>query len=643
MNNSTVSGNTANIGGGILNDGNAADGATLTLNNSTVSGNTANNDGGGIVNVGIVANGATLTLNNSTVSGNTANNSGGIFNRGVAADAATLTLNNSTVSGNTANFDGGGIFNYGNAANGATLNLNNSTVSDNTANNNGGGIFNRGFVANTGTLTVGNSIIANNTAPTDPDLGRNNANNTLITDNGNNLIGIDTTGAFTTSTLVGTLANPIDPRLAPLADNGGPTQTHALLPDSPAFNAGSNALAMGLTTDQRGEARISGAAVDIGAFELQLLLSIAGGNNQSTTVNTGFADNLQIQVIDEFNNPLSLPGITVELAAPVTGASANPGSTTLTTDASGAATTTATANTLAGSYQVAATATGLNTVNFELTNDPGAAAILNILTGNNQNTTVNTAFSDSLQIQVTDEFGNVLPNVTVTLTLPGTGASASINSTTLTTDGSGIATTTATANTVAGDYQVAATSTGLNTVNFELTNNPGAAAILTILAGNNQSADVNTAFADSLQIQVTDEFGNAVPGVTVTFTAPTTGASASFGSISLTTDAEGLVSTTATANSIGGNYQVGANVIGVTEVNFDLTNIGNSTTNNNPDFTPVWQSVLEELPEYGLEESACQTASAVAINSTEEEEEIIEEIQTEIQRNQDCQPAGIGN
>ncbi|NET62779.1 MAG: hypothetical protein F6K47_43830, partial [Symploca sp. SIO2E6] len=285
------------------------------------------------------------------------------------------------------------------------------------------------------------------------------------------------------------------------------------------------------------------------------------------------------------------------------------------------------------------------------------------LTLNNSTVSGNTAFASNLQVKVTDEFNNVVPNVTVTLIPLTTGAGITLDNISLITNEQGIATTTVTANTTAGDYQVAAGVEGVANFtggNFNLTNNPGAAAILNILTGNNQSADVNSVFADNLQIQVTDEFGNVVPGATVTFTAPGTGASASFDSTSLVTDAEGLVTITATANSIGGNYQVGANVIGVTEINFDLTNIAapvvvvpdNSTpvvvvpdnsTPSIPNFTPIWQSVLEELPEYGLEESACTTTPAVVIDSTAEEITLDEAIATAIQRNQDCQPAGIEN
>ena len=92
-----------------------------------------------------------------------------------------------------------------------------------------------------------------------------------LTLQGNNLIGAtDGSSGWVGSDLTGTVAQPLNPLLAPLANYGGPTNTMALLPDSPAINAGSNALLpAGITTDQRGFNRIAGGTVDIGAFESQ--------------------------------------------------------------------------------------------------------------------------------------------------------------------------------------------------------------------------------------------------------------------------------------------------------------------------------------------------------------------------------------
>jgi CSLREA domain-containing protein len=236
-NGSITSGDTANRGdgGGILNDG------TLILTNSTVSGSTAGN-GGGILN----RPGGTATLTNSTVSGNTAIYSGGIFNYG------TLTLTNSTVSGNTASdANAGGIFNRS-----GTLTLTNSTVSGNTASYGPSGIFNVG-----GAATLKNTIVANGPS------GRNCAG--VITSLGHNL-SIDDTCAFDGA---GDL-NGTAPMLGPLADNGGSTQTHALLAGSPAIDAGSGDCPPP-ATDQRGVSRPqdgdgNGSSIcDIGAFELE--------------------------------------------------------------------------------------------------------------------------------------------------------------------------------------------------------------------------------------------------------------------------------------------------------------------------------------------------------------------------------------
>ncbi|MCB9509099.1 MAG: T9SS type A sorting domain-containing protein [Deferribacteres bacterium] len=243
LNNVIISGNTSSIGGsGIYNAS-----GILTINNSTISDNTTfDGTGAGIFSSG--STGASVTINNSTISGNSSNyGSGG----GIQISNGSLTINNSTISGNSASI-GGGIRNgFG------TTTLTNSTVSGNTAIQGGG-------IANNATLILNNSIVANSTSGGDLYLiaGTISAYFSLIED------GLSSINGTNSNNLTG------DPLLGPLADNGGPTLTHALLTGSLAIDAGDNTLAnnAGLTTDQRGAGfdRFSpvGGTVDIGAFEL---------------------------------------------------------------------------------------------------------------------------------------------------------------------------------------------------------------------------------------------------------------------------------------------------------------------------------------------------------------------------------------
>ncbi len=224
---------TAGNGAGLANLG------TLTLTDCTISGNTAAvADGGALYNRG------TVTLTNCTISGNTASNGGALYNRG------TATLTNCTISGNTASSNlVGGLQNV------STVTLTNCTISGNGA---------YGLVNIAGeTANLINTIVAGNGVGTPfvPDvIGP-------VTSLGHNLIGLtdDSTG-WVASDLTGTLSSPLDPQLGPLADNGGPTQTMALLTGSPAIDTGASGAGIP-TTDQRGYSRIDGS-VDIGAFEL---------------------------------------------------------------------------------------------------------------------------------------------------------------------------------------------------------------------------------------------------------------------------------------------------------------------------------------------------------------------------------------
>jgi hypothetical protein len=256
------------LGGGIGNFG-----GTLKVINSTISGNSAGDGGGGIINLG------TLVVTDSTISNNSAiglsGQGGGIWNLGEESmlkvinsnlsqnsatfgggtlnSAGTVTIMNSTISSNSATVafvrSGGGISNYANG----TMTIMNSTISSNSAGS-GGGIY----IFSGGNSTLRSTIVANNTS------GGNCFG--PLNDAGYNVEDANTCG-FTQAT--GSLPNT-NPLLDPagLADNGGPTQTIALLPESPAVDLVSQEACPPPQTDQRGVERPQGEACDAGAFEL---------------------------------------------------------------------------------------------------------------------------------------------------------------------------------------------------------------------------------------------------------------------------------------------------------------------------------------------------------------------------------------
>jgi len=273
---STLTGNTAgdsdDDNGG--NGGAVANVASAVFIDSTVAGNTAGmgdsygGDGGGVFNAG------TVTLTRCTISGNAAGDGtgggsgGGLANR----DGGTLSLVNSTVSGNQAGCgdgpgDGGGIFNTG------TVTLASCTISGNSGGQGGygtsdgmggGGIAGSGpLTALKNTLVAENTIIDENWAPIAGDCDG------LLTSQGYNFI-----QGLTNCTVTGDVITGLDPHLGPLQNNGGATETQALLSGSPAIDAGNpdgctDADGNVLTTDQRGAPRaLAGdARCDIGAFE----------------------------------------------------------------------------------------------------------------------------------------------------------------------------------------------------------------------------------------------------------------------------------------------------------------------------------------------------------------------------------------
>ena len=275
-------------GGGVLTYG------ALTLESSTISGNHVSGGPGSSYVAGGVGTLYNATITGSTVTGNTAvgtpPGSGVGFGAGLdlsgTPGTAGSVVRDSTVNDNVAGRSGGGVYFFTPYLEPVpvTATVVNSTISTNTAPTDAGVEVRLPSV----TLNLDNSTIAFNTADTSCGglsvAGNADSQSTIIATNlgagsaddicGNGtLTGANNVIAASTLTVPGDTISA-DPRLDPLADNGGATLTHALRAGSPAIDVGNNASA--LNFDQRGTgfARVSGAAADIGAFEVQ-----AGGSD----------------------------------------------------------------------------------------------------------------------------------------------------------------------------------------------------------------------------------------------------------------------------------------------------------------------------------------------------------------------------
>jgi uncharacterized repeat protein (TIGR01451 family) len=355
---STITNGTAARGGDIYTEANGTPGASLVVMNSTISGGSTGNvgSGGGL----FLGAGAAATIVNTTVSGNTVPGSngqggGGIFNAG------TMSITGSTIAANTVGSggSGGGIFDAG------TLTLTNSTITGNAVTNGGtgGGILGQDDMK---TLSVTNTTIDANSSATGANLyfstftppppkrpppspapiftgaaaptfvatpgfentivadalggGSNCASNaTMPSSNGHNLED-DVAGSCGFSTATQDLVG-VSPNLGPLADNGGPTRTMALLTGSPAVDAG--ATITGITTDQRGFPRPQppGGAFDIGAYEQGALVDLGismTGSPHPVTVGHQLTYTLTVQNDGPTSDPASGVSLTDLMPAGVT-------------------------------------------------------------------------------------------------------------------------------------------------------------------------------------------------------------------------------------------------------------------------------------------------------------------------------------
>jgi len=343
-----------------------------------------------------------------------------------------------------------------------------------------------------------------------------------------------------------------------------------------------------------GSAQIRATFGSLSATNSGVLTVVAGpattimayaGTPQSTRAGTAFPLRLSARAQDAAGNPVK--GVQVVWSAPVSGASGSfaAGGSTASTDSNGVATSGVfTANSVAGSYSVVASLpAGPATAAFSLTNTIGGTALVRPAGGSPQQTQVTTQFPIPLKAIVLDSLGNVVSGVAVVFAAPASGPGGTFpggsRTSTVSTGSDGIATASAfTANTVAGTFHVVATTAGIaDSAVFDLTNTVSAAGTLKAEAGTPQNTTVGLAFTTSLSATVADASGNPVSGALVTFTAPSTGASAKFSGRlvdSVFTDSAGKATATVLiANTIPGTFSVLARTPGVsTPAAFLLTN-----------------------------------------------------------------------
>jgi beta-glucanase (GH16 family) len=270
-------------GGGIYN----GDGSTLNLVESTVRNNSVTGGAGGGV-YGFFN--TTVTIERSTIYSNTANDVGG----GIRS-LGNFTIRNSTISGNSSTGWQGGAFFHTDGV----MNIINSTIANNRApaDTTGGGFVGT-FTASNATLTLVNTILTGNSG-TQCFYAPWGAGTVTLTSLGHNLVADGSCGipAPNGSDLIG-----VDAKLGPLADNGGPTLTHALQNSSPARNAA--AVGSCPANDQRNITRPQGAGCDIGAYEAvqtpgRALINIIVDTQPDSATNLGFNGTLRGFALDD--------------------------------------------------------------------------------------------------------------------------------------------------------------------------------------------------------------------------------------------------------------------------------------------------------------------------------------------------------
>ena len=492
-------------GGAIFNSTDNGGGGTLSITDSTFSSNTGTS-GGGIVNFN-----GTMTVTNNTFNGNGATSAGGGILNMAGSGRGRVTVTNNTFSGNSGGGFGGGIANY------AAMTVTNSTFSGNSATD-GGGIYND--AVSFGSVFLANSIMANSPSGGNCHLG------SVIVDIGGN---VDDGTTCIHSSTSSSLANT-NPLLAPLANNGGPTQTMALRAGSPAIDYVLKCIRAG-STDQRGFPRPDNgeADCDSGAYE------------------SAFADTTLVTTPSQTAFPLGTSSPTLTDLATLAGGVNPTGTITFTLHAPGGTSvvdtetvavngngnyTTPTgytppkSGTVTGTYQWTAAYSGDG--NNNATSDQGGTAEQTTVSpaGPSITTTAGGTVPLGSGAKLTDSAtlsGGYSPTGAITFRLFAPDGTTVVDTETVTVSGNGTySTPTGYVPTVAGTYQWVAAYAGDGNNNVTSTNlgDEPEKAVNAPLATSLSVAAATGAFGGTTTLQATLTYGNGsgVGGKTIAFT-----------------------------------------------------------------------------------------------------------------------------
>jgi len=282
-------------------------------------------------------------------------------------------------------------------------------------------------------------------------------------------------------------------------------------------------------------------------------LAVVSGNNQSSPAATTLPVALQVQLTDPYTQQ-AIPGVAVSFNDGGKGGTFETG--TPVTDATGTATTTYTFGKIAQSITITASNAGVLGGKFNETATSGPAKWVVLISGGKQSAQVTTALPKPVVTKVSALYGNGVPGVSVTFADGGAGGSFSANP--VTTNSLGQTSTTYTTPTNAGPINITAAAAGLSPLKISETATAGPASAVTLIAGNNQTATAGTVLPQALTVDVTDQYGNPVPGASVSFTDG--GAGGSFSVSPVTSNSSGQASSSYTTPSNAGTISITASV-----------------------------------------------------------------------------------